>query len=102
MLIKKTINTLVKFFMFRPVQFSALLLLTIILLMPTAKAADDSPRPPSLKKVRYQKAPFEHPQLFIPNGHKLKSGEHGNAKDEFIEIKTVGRNGGQPIRRFMQ
>ena len=53
------------------------------------------------ERVRYQKAPFDHPQLFIPNGHKLKPGEKGNAKDEFIEIKTVGRDGGQPLRRFM-
>jgi hypothetical protein len=54
------------------------------------------------ERVRYQKAPFDHPQLFIPNGHKLKPSGQGNAKDEFIEIKTVGRDGGQPLRRFMQ
>ena len=54
------------------------------------------------ERVRYQKAPFDHPQLFIPNGHKLKPSEQGNAKDAFIEIKAVGRDGGQPLRRFMQ
>jgi len=54
------------------------------------------------KRVRNQKAPFDHPQLFIPNGHKLKPGEHGNANDEFIEIKAVGRDGGQALKRFIQ
>ena len=54
------------------------------------------------ERVRYQKAPFDHPQLFIPNGHKQKPSEQGNAKDAFIEVNAVGRDGGQPLWRFMQ
>ncbi len=54
------------------------------------------------ERVRFQKAPFDHPQLFITNGHKLESAERGNAKDKFIEIKAVGYEGGLPLRGFMQ
>jgi cytochrome c peroxidase len=54
------------------------------------------------ERVRYQKAPFDHPQLFITNGHKPELNESGNAKDKFIEIKAVGSDGGEPLRRFMQ
>jgi cytochrome c peroxidase len=54
------------------------------------------------ERVRYQKAPFDHPQLFITNGHKLEQGEQGNAKDEFIEINAFGRDGGQAPSQFMQ
>jgi cytochrome c peroxidase len=54
------------------------------------------------ERVRRQQAPFDHPQLFVTNGHKLESGENGNAKDRFIEIKAVGRDGGLPLKRFMQ
>lgn len=58
------------------------------------------------ERVRYQKAPFDHPQLFIPNGHKLATDDEatkpGNAKDTFVEIKAVGGNGSQPLTRFIQ
>ena len=54
------------------------------------------------ERVRFQKAPFDHPQLFITNGHKPEENKSGNAEDKFIEIKAVGREGGQPLRRFMQ
>lgn len=58
------------------------------------------------ERVRFQKAPFDHPQLLIPNGHKLESSTGSdrlsNAKDQFIEIKAVGRGGGQAPKRFLQ
>jgi cytochrome c peroxidase len=59
------------------------------------------------ERVRYQKAPFDHPQLFVPNGHpgdqnKVKVGKNGNAKDDLMEIKAVGREGGKPIKLFLQ
>lgn len=54
------------------------------------------------ERVRHQQAPFDHPQLFITNGHRLEASEHDNAKDKFIVIKAVGREGGQPLRGFMQ
>lgn len=58
------------------------------------------------ERVRFQKAPFDHPQLLIPNGHKLESSTGSdrlsNAKDQFIEIKAVGRGGSQAPKRFLQ
>lgn len=55
------------------------------------------------ERVRYQKAPFDHPQLFIPNGQKIEHHENAlNAKDKFMEIKAVGSNGGLPLRKFLQ
>ncbi len=61
------------------------------------------------ERVRYEKAPFDHPELVIPNGH---SGDHINAeggnplaadlaKDEFLTIPAVGANGlTNPIQAF--
>ncbi|MBK8816123.1 MAG: cytochrome C peroxidase [Methylococcaceae bacterium] len=57
-------------------------------------------------RVRFQKAPFDHPQLYVTNGHKLEMNEStakpGNAKDKFLEIKAVGRDGGPALRKFLQ
>jgi hypothetical protein len=42
-----------------------------------------------------QRAPFDHPQLFVPNGHSM-AGKHplvideGVARDVFREIPGVG------------
>jgi len=54
------------------------------------------------ERVRTQKAPFDHPQLFIPNGHPvnqvmLREGRNGNAQDAFLHVPAVGRNGGPSI-----
>ena len=54
------------------------------------------------ERVRYQKAPFDHPQLFVTNGHRMQPDGFGNAKDRFMEIKAVGKAGGQPLRKFLQ
>jgi len=59
------------------------------------------------ERVRYRKAPFDHPQLFVPNGH---SGDHtsvtddgtGKATDSLMEIPAVGRNGGTPLAKFLE
>ena len=52
------------------------------------------------ERVRYQKAPFDHPQLFVPNGHPVDhtvvletSAGSKVAKDDLIEIPAVGRKG---------
>ena len=47
------------------------------------------------ERVRLEKAPFDHPQLFIPNGHpgSITADSAGNATDQFIEIKAVGAKG---------
>jgi cytochrome c peroxidase len=53
-------------------------------------------------RVRFKKAPFDHPQLFVPDGHPLnqnfvQTDAQGNAVDSFVEIPAVGRNGGPSI-----
>lgn len=59
------------------------------------------------KRVLYRKAPFDHPQLFVPNG---QVGDENNVADpfnigqgfdKFIEIPAVGKNGGDPISAFL-
>lgn len=65
------------------------------------------------ERVRYQKAPFDHPQLFVPNGHpgdqnavvsdynvKTNDGTK-QAADSLMEIPAVGRNGGNPLPNFL-
>jgi len=61
------------------------------------------------QRVRFEKAPFDHPQLFVPNGHPLNQvyvtpDTYGNAVDDVMEIPAVGRNGGADItpRSFLQ
>jgi cytochrome c peroxidase len=58
--------------------------------------------------VRTEKAPFDHPQLFIPNGHPVnqtfvRANDKGNAKDDILVLPAVGRNGGPSIgpRNFL-
>ena len=56
------------------------------------------------ERVRFQKAPFDHPQLFVPNGHptnqlQVTDDGKGNAKDDVLEIPAVGRDGGPDISR---
>ncbi|MCX6976128.1 MAG: cytochrome C peroxidase, partial [Verrucomicrobia bacterium] len=58
------------------------------------------------QRVVEQKAPFDHPQLFVPNGHKTLFGFPipglGGAADELLEIKEVGRNGGPLPKGFLE
>jgi cytochrome c peroxidase len=54
------------------------------------------------ERVRFEKAPFDHPQIFVPNGHLVRGGqiitdEDGNAKDDLLEIKAVGAGGGAAL-----
>jgi hypothetical protein len=53
-------------------------------------------------RVLYEKAPFDHPQLFVPNGHpgnQYNVAPRGNtngtqiATDQLVEIKAVGAAG---------
>lgn len=50
-------------------------------------------------RVRYQKAPFDHPELPIPNGHSGVSG--GIATDNIVILPAVGRAGGDPLKPFL-
>jgi cytochrome c peroxidase len=47
------------------------------------------------ERVRWQRAPFDHPQLFVPNG------DSAPGVDNLIEIPAVGATGGAPLPRFL-
>lgn len=51
------------------------------------------------ERVRFQKTPFDHPQLFVPNGPADPS---GHAEGRMMEISAVGRNGGVPQKKFLE
>ncbi len=45
-------------------------------------------------RVRWEKAPFDHPELFVPNGEKLQScGVPGQGCDTLLRIPPVGTGG---------
>jgi hypothetical protein len=55
-------------------------------------------RPLTDDRVRFERAPFDHPQLFVPNGHVGDDGSvvddgTGRAKDVMLEIPAVGAKG---------
>ncbi len=50
------------------------------------------------ERVRYQRAPFDHPELFVPNGHPgntttVTNDGSGQATDSLKQIPAVGKNG---------
>ena len=60
------------------------------------------------ERVLYRSAPFDHPQLFVPNGHR-GSAEHVHdtntdtlADDLMVEITEVGAAGGAPLPGFLE
>ena len=58
------------------------------------------------ERVRYERAPFDHPQLFIPNGHpgnqtSVTDDGTGKATDTLLEIPAVGKNGGTALPTFL-
>ncbi|HYZ86081.1 MAG TPA: hypothetical protein VE621_16850, partial [Bryobacteraceae bacterium] len=53
-------------------------------------------------RVARQKAPFDHPQLFVPNGHSNQVDSDGSLKDIVLEIKAVGRQGGELPDGFLK
>ncbi len=59
------------------------------------------------ERVRLDKAPFDHPQLFIPNGHpgdtaSVTNDGTGQATDgTLLELPAVGRNGGRGRPNFL-
>lgn len=60
------------------------------------------------ERVLYQRAPFDHPQLFVPNGHPgtsawtIDADHDGLADDLMVEIPAVGAGGGTPLPGFLQ
>jgi cytochrome c peroxidase len=57
-------------------------------------------------RVLRRSAPFDHPQLFVPNGHQTMGGfpvpDLDGVRDNFLEIPAVGRNGGAPLKGFLE
>lgn len=58
-----------------------------------------------------QAAPFDHPQLFVPNGNPPGADSYpvdedpahpGQAKNQLMEIPAVGANGGPPLPTFLE
>jgi cytochrome c peroxidase len=58
-----------------------------------------------------QSAPFDHPQLFTPNGAAQGASGYpvqndpdhpGRAKDNFMEVPATGANGGKPLPTFLE
>ena len=57
------------------------------------------------ERVRSEKAPFDHPQLFVSNGHpgdtkSVTNDGTGKATVTMLEIPAVGRNGGTGTENF--
>jgi cytochrome c peroxidase len=50
-------------------------------------------------RVARQSAPFDHPQLFVPDGAVLAEAE--SARDRYLLVPAVGRGGGDPIPTFL-
>jgi cytochrome c peroxidase len=60
------------------------------------------------ERVLYRRAPFDHPQLFVPNGHPADSSGvtdangDGLADDRMVVIPAVGAEGGVPLPGFLE
>jgi cytochrome c peroxidase len=59
------------------------------------------------ERVRYERAPFDHPELVIPHGHpgselSITTRVKGRAADSLMVIPAVGRNGStEALRTFL-
>jgi cytochrome c peroxidase len=59
------------------------------------------------ERVRHRRAPFDHPELLVPDGHEVSEGRvvddgTGTAVDRLREIPAVGRDGGPPLPGFLE
>jgi cytochrome c peroxidase len=59
-------------------------------------------------RVLHRRAPFDHPQIFVPNGHPGNSSwtvdrdDDGLADDRMVAIPAVGAEGGNPLPGFLE
>ena len=62
------------------------------------------------ERVRYQKAPFDHPEVLVPHGHSgnAQLALQGNplnvglAQDDILVVPAVGANGSvTPVKPFL-
>jgi hypothetical protein len=58
-----------------------------------------------------QAAPFDHPELFVPNGHPVgangypvqKDPDHpGQATLKMVQVPATGKSGGKPLPTFLE
>jgi cytochrome c peroxidase len=60
------------------------------------------------ERVRYREAPFDHPEIFVPNGHRgdhtftIDADDDGQADDVLIRIPAVGAEGGPELKGFLE
>jgi cytochrome c peroxidase len=58
------------------------------------------------ERVRNASAPFDHPQIFVPNGHPGNENSvtqrNGQAEDSLLEIPATGRRGGRALPGFLE
>ena len=60
------------------------------------------------ERVLFRRAPFDHPQLFVPNGHPgspsgvTDANGDGLADDRMVIIPAVGAEGGMPLPGFLE
>jgi cytochrome c peroxidase len=60
------------------------------------------------ERVLFRRAPFDHPQLFVPDGHAgdattlTDADGDGFADDVMVEIPAVGAAGGAPLPGFLE
>lgn len=47
------------------------------------------------ERVRWEKAPFDHPSIKVPNGHKTTA-TNGFMDDNYLEIPAIGKEGRTP------
>jgi hypothetical protein len=59
------------------------------------------------ERVRHHRAPFDHPQLFLPNGHPtdskgaIQTGKDGRPLSNVIELPAAGRQGFRALPNFL-
>lgn len=53
-------------------------------------------------RVRHQRAPFDHPELIIPNGHSAVDPASGVALDIDVVLPAVGADGGTKLESFQK
>ena len=58
------------------------------------------------ERVRIAAGPFDHPQIFVPNGHpgdeRSVTQRRGQAVDSLLEIPATGQTGGPVLRGFLE
>lgn len=59
------------------------------------------------ERVRRRCAPFDHPELYIPNGHlgnesTVYNDGFGRARDSLMLLPATGKNGSTPLKNFLE